>query len=109
MPQANRTEVPSGLRSSASLYLNKLGSIGYEYELGTEESSCWSVFFVFAFNSIVFAQRDIEGSKDHPLLTKMDNFYIDNYQEEKFGQANFRDEKGKKISVEERYIKLTMR
>ncbi len=56
--------------------------------------------------SSVFAQEDVEGSKDHPLFTRMDNFYIENYHEEKFDQADFRDEKGKRISVEGKVYKI---
>jgi OOP family OmpA-OmpF porin len=56
--------------------------------------------FLLAFSSIAFAQEDVKGCKDHPLFTRMANFYIENCKEEKFGQIDFRDEKGKEIKVE---------
>ncbi len=57
-------------------------------------------FLVFAVSGIAFAQQDKIGSKDHPLFTRMDNFYITHYWEEKYGGVKFKDEKGKDIKVE---------
>ena len=62
--------------------------------------------FVFAFSGITFAQEDRKGSKDHPMFTRMDNFYITHYWEEKFDEVDFRDEKGKKIKVEGKVYKI---
>jgi OOP family OmpA-OmpF porin len=56
--------------------------------------------------SSVFAQEDREGGKDHPLFSRMDNFYIENYEEIKFGQADFRDEKGQEVKVEGKVYKI---
>jgi outer membrane protein OmpA-like peptidoglycan-associated protein len=51
--------------------------------------------------ALALAQRqDERGSKDHPLFTRMPNFYIDNYQYEEFGQGKFTDGKGKVQRVE---------
>jgi len=61
--------------------------------------------FVFAVSGITFAQEDAKGCKDHPMFTRMDNFYIAHCKEEKFDQIDFRDEKGKKIKVEGRVYK----
>jgi hypothetical protein len=33
----------------------------------------------------VWAQEDIEGSHDHPLMTRMPGYYIANYTIEEFG------------------------
>ena len=55
---------------------------------------------VFALSGVTFAQQDKPGSKDHPLFTRMDNFYITHYWEEKYGEVKFKDEKGKDIKVE---------
>jgi len=63
-------------------------------------------FFVFTFSGIAFAQEDVKGSKDHPMFTRMDNFYIQHYREEKFAEADFRDEKGKEIKVEGKFYKI---
>ncbi|MGQ9571388.1 MAG: OmpA family protein [Thermodesulfovibrionales bacterium] len=62
--------------------------------------------FVLVLSGIAFAQEDREGCKDHPMFTRMDNFYIQNCKEEKFDQVDFRDEKGKKIKVEGRVYKI---
>lgn len=56
--------------------------------------------FLLAFSGIVFAQDDAKGCKDHPMFTRMENFYIDRCKEEKFDAVDFRDEKGKEIKVE---------
>ncbi|MGQ9777955.1 MAG: OmpA family protein, partial [Thermodesulfobacteriota bacterium] len=61
--------------------------------------------FIFSI-SAAFAQEDVRGSKDHPMFTRMDNFYIIHYQEEKFAEADFRDEKGKEIKVEGKFYKI---
>ena len=39
----------------------------------------------------VFAQEDVEGSKDHPLLSRMQNFYIRDYEELDYDQHEFYD------------------
>ena len=49
---------------------------------------------------LVVAQEDVPGSKDHPLLTRMPNFYIDDYENIEFDQADFKDNKGEDIKVE---------
>ncbi|MBN1273659.1 MAG: OmpA family protein [Candidatus Aminicenantes bacterium] len=46
------------------------------------------------------AQEDLAGSKDHPLLTRMPNFYISDYEYKEFGKADFKDEEGEGIKVE---------
>jgi outer membrane protein OmpA-like peptidoglycan-associated protein len=51
--------------------------------------------------TLALAQRsDERGSKDHPLFTRMPNFYIDQYENEEFGQRSFTDAKGKVQKVE---------
>lgn len=45
------------------------------------------------------AQEDKAGSKDHPLLSRMDNFYIKGYEEKEFDQADFKNSEGKTIKV----------
>jgi len=46
------------------------------------------------------AQEDMPDSKDHPLLTRMPNFYISDYEYKEFDTADFKDEKGDDIKVE---------
>ena len=49
-----------------------------------------------------FAQeKDAEGSKDHPLLTRMPNFYIYQYKEQEFDAYKyFKDDKGNPLPLE---------
>ncbi len=49
---------------------------------------------------LAVAQEDVPGSKDHPLLTRMPDFYISGYEYKEFGQADFKDNKGQDIKVE---------
>jgi len=60
--------------------------------------------FLIAFSGIAFAQEDAKGCKDHPMFTRMQNFYIRYCRESKFDQVDFRDEKGGEIKVEGRYL-----
>jgi len=62
--------------------------------------------FLLSFSGIVFAQEEGKGCKDHPMFTRMANFYILYCEEKKFAEADFRDEKGKEIKVEGRYYKI---
>jgi OmpA-OmpF porin, OOP family len=47
-----------------------------------------------------FAQQDVKGSSDHPLLSRMPNFYISRYDFKEFDRLSFKDEKGKAIDLE---------
>jgi OOP family OmpA-OmpF porin len=58
--------------------------------------------FLLAFSSIAFAQEDKKGCKDHPMFTRMPNFYIQECKEKDFDQADFVDEKRNEIKVEGR-------
>ena len=46
------------------------------------------------------AQEDVPGSKDHPLLTRMPDFYIIGYEYKEFDQADFKNSEGENIKVE---------
>lgn len=46
------------------------------------------------------AKEDLKGCKDHPLFTRMPDFYIYDCAEEEFGQLDFRNENGEKMPVE---------
>ena len=56
--------------------------------------------FLLAFSSIAFAREDEKGCEDHPMFTRMPNFYIFECKEKDFDQADFKDEKGNDIKVE---------
>ena len=51
---------------------------------------------------IVYAQDD-PGCKDHPLLSRMPNFYIDSCEKKDFDQYTFADSQGKEVPVEGTY------
>ncbi|MCX6377586.1 MAG: OmpA family protein [Armatimonadetes bacterium] len=50
-----------------------------------------------------FAQEDVEGGKDHPLISRMPGFYIAEYIEKEFDSVPFKDEKGQEVNVEGKY------
>jgi OOP family OmpA-OmpF porin len=56
--------------------------------------------FVWIGSGIVFAQEDKKGCRDHPMFTRMPDFYIESCKEKDFDQTDFYDEKGKSIKVE---------
>lgn len=61
-------------------------------------SSC--LFWLFLTSVLVFAQEDLPGSNDHPLFTRMPDFYIIDYEEKEFDTYEFYDSTGSKIIVE---------
>lgn len=50
-----------------------------------------------------FAQDDVEGAKDHPLISRMPGYYIGEYIEKEFDSVPFRDPKGQEVNVEGKY------
>lgn len=55
---------------------------------------------LFIISVISIAQEDIPESKDHPLITRMPNFYIVDYNEKEFDQMDFKNSEGEDIKVE---------
>lgn len=43
------------------------------------------ILFLLAFPAVGVAGQDIEGSKDHPLFTRLPDYYIQDYEENEFG------------------------
>ena len=58
------------------------------------------LFFLTCFNLDITAQQDRKGSKDHPLLTRMPNFYISEYKDTEFDSYKFINQDKKPISIE---------
>jgi outer membrane protein OmpA-like peptidoglycan-associated protein len=56
--------------------------------------------FVLFFVHQASAQEDAVGCKDHPMFTRMPNFYLSDCKVKDFDQAEFVDEKGNDIKVE---------
>jgi outer membrane protein OmpA-like peptidoglycan-associated protein len=60
------------------------------------------VYILFTVSS--FSQDDIKGSKDHPLFNRMPDYRIARYEDIEFNVFDdFKDENGKKMSVEGHY------
>ena len=54
------------------------------------------LFFVMASFGISAAEPDKKGSKDHPLLSRMPNFYISDYKDIEFDSYKFIVDQNKK-------------
>ncbi len=53
------------------------------------------IFLVlFTIPLIVYTQEDVKGSKDHPLVTRMSDFYIGDYEENEFEIGKFKTADG---------------
>lgn len=58
-----------------------------------------SLFFIFT--GFVFTQeQDAEGSKDHPLLSRMENYYISGYEEFEYDSHEFYDAEDNEYVIE---------
>ncbi len=61
----------------------------------------FSLFFVLAgFGLSLAADQDIKGSKDHPLLSRMPNFYIAEYKDTEFDSHRFIGQDKKPVIIE---------
>jgi OOP family OmpA-OmpF porin len=58
------------------------------------QATCFALFPVF-----IYAQ-DLEGSKDHPLFSRMQGFTITDYLYQEFGAEDFYDENDNYVNVE---------
>ena len=70
------------------------------------------IFLSILFVSVAFAQEeDVEGSKDHPLLSRMKNYYISGYEELQYDSHDFYDEEDNEYIIEGRkwVIEYTLR
>ena len=66
----------------------------------------YTILFVVSvlFYSTSFSQEDAKGSKDHPLFNRMPGYRIAHYEDNEFDMMkDFKDENGKKITVEGHY------
>jgi OmpA-OmpF porin, OOP family len=59
------------------------------------------LFFVFTcFELSLAADQDKKGSKDHPLLSRMPNFFISEYKDTEFGSHRFIGQDKKPVDIE---------
>jgi OOP family OmpA-OmpF porin len=62
----------------------------------------------FLPGALAARDKDVSGSKDHPLFNRMPGFVITTYGEQEFDSyPSFRDGEGKKATVEGRHISMT--
>jgi OmpA-OmpF porin, OOP family len=64
---------------------------------------------VVACSPALFAQDDVAGSKDHPLLNRMPGYYISDYDKKDFESFDFEGKNGRPAAVEGRYTHITYR
>jgi OOP family OmpA-OmpF porin len=57
--------------------------------------------------NIGFAEQDMQGCKDHPLLTRMPNFYIQDCATKDFDQMEFVNAQGQDTKVEGKYYYIS--
>lgn len=57
-------------------------------------------FLIGVSSPIQGQEQDIEGSKDHPLLSRLDNYYIDEYEEYEYESHEFYDEQDNEYVIE---------
>jgi len=67
-----------------------------------------AVLAVLVSSGSGLAQEDRDGCRDHPLLTRLDGFYLDGCKDEAFASYAFTTEKGK-MPVEGHFISLSYR
>lgn len=59
-----------------------------------------SLFFVLAGFGLSIADPDVKGSKDHPLLSRMPDFYISDYKVTEFDSHKFIGQDKKPVMIE---------
>jgi OmpA-OmpF porin, OOP family len=60
----------------------------------------FSLFFLLIGEGLSKAQQDFKGSKDHPLLSRMPNFYISDYKDTEFDSHKFIGSDKKPVIIE---------
>ena len=68
----------------------------------------WIVIAVVAAPLVGYAQKDRQGCEDHPLLTRMDGFYIEGCKDERFSIYKFNTQKGR-VPVEGHHTSISYR
>jgi outer membrane protein OmpA-like peptidoglycan-associated protein len=64
-------------------------------------AAIFSLFCILAGSSLsMAAEQDRQGSKDHPLLSRMPDFHISDYKDTEFNSHKFLDQDKKWVSIE---------
>jgi OOP family OmpA-OmpF porin len=58
------------------------------------------ILAMFAGQQALFSEEDVDGGKDHPLLSRMSGYYISEYEEQEFDSFAFYDDKDKEYVIE---------
>jgi len=58
------------------------------------------MFLFIGTYTIIWGQEDVKGSKDHPLLSRMDNYYISAYKEFEYDSHEFYDAEDNEYVIE---------
>ncbi len=61
---------------------------------------CTIIFIVLIMVGIIYANKDRKGSSDHPLISRMPNFWIASYKDIEYDSHTFRDSANNKIIIE---------
>ena len=71
-----------------------------------ESKLVFIIIAVLCLAPAAFAQEDVEGGKDHPLISRMPGYYIVDYIEKEFDSVPFKEAKGQEINVEGKYYSI---
>ncbi len=71
--------------------------------------ACTTIFFVSMMAGGLEAQNDRKGSSDHPLISRMPDFWIAVYDENQYESHAFRDSNDAVTEVEGHYYHIEYR
>lgn len=63
-------------------------------------TTAWAIVLAFFAVAPGLAQSDTEGAKDHPLFTRMKDFYITSYEVKEYDSQEFKNSQGADLTVE---------
>ncbi|MBL3535399.1 MAG: hypothetical protein JMN27_16455 [gamma proteobacterium endosymbiont of Lamellibrachia anaximandri] len=70
---------------------------------------CTTIFMVLIMVGITYAYKDRQGSSDHPLISRLSDFWIAVYKESELHSHSFRDSANNKINIEGHYYHIEYR
>ncbi|MBL3589489.1 MAG: ankyrin repeat domain-containing protein [gamma proteobacterium endosymbiont of Lamellibrachia anaximandri] len=71
--------------------------------------TCTTIFIVLTMVGAIYANTDRLGSSDHPLISRMQGFWIASYKESEIDSHSFRDSANNKINIEGHYYHVEYR
>ena len=75
----------------------------------TTSKVCLCIFIILIMVSSIQAQNDRKGSSDHPLISRMPDFWIAVYQESEYESHVFRDSSEIETEIEGHYYHINNR